>query len=114
MRISDWSSDVCSSDLGGNRRAGRHRLMRALAKNRAEPGLEIIDAPVPTPGPGEVQPRIEAASVCGTHRHLTLWERWAAENIQARENHSEEQRGAGRGGIGRISILPKQKNTNTH
>jgi threonine 3-dehydrogenase len=56
--------------------------MRALAKTRAEPGLEIIDAPVPTPGPGEVQLRIEAASVCGTDRHIYLWDRWAAENIQ--------------------------------
>ena len=56
--------------------------MRALAKTRPEPGLEIIDAPVPTPGPGEVQLRIEAASVCGTDRHLYLWDRWAAENIQ--------------------------------
>ena len=56
--------------------------MRALAKTRAEPGLEIIDAPVPTPGPGEVQLRIEAASVCGTDRHIYLWDRWATENIQ--------------------------------
>lgn len=55
--------------------------MRALAKTRPEPGLEIIDAPVPTPGPGEVQLRIEAASVCGTDRHLYLWDRWAAENV---------------------------------
>jgi len=56
--------------------------MRALAKTRAEPGLEIVDAPVPTPGPGEVQLQIEAASVCGTDRHIYLWDRWAAENIQ--------------------------------
>ncbi len=56
--------------------------MRALAKTRPEPGFEIIDAPVPVPGPGEVQLRIEAASVCGTDRHLYLWDRWAAENIQ--------------------------------
>jgi threonine 3-dehydrogenase len=56
--------------------------MRALAKTRAEPGLEIIDAPVPTPGRGEVQLQIEAASVCGTDRHIYLWDRWAAENIQ--------------------------------
>jgi threonine 3-dehydrogenase len=55
--------------------------MRALAKTRPEPGLEIIDAPVPTPGPGEVQLRVEAASVCGTDRHIFLWDRWAAENF---------------------------------
>jgi threonine 3-dehydrogenase len=56
--------------------------MRALAKTRAEPGLEIIDAPIPVPGAGEVQLRIEAASVCGTDRHIYLWNRWAAENIR--------------------------------
>jgi threonine 3-dehydrogenase len=56
--------------------------MRALAKTRPEPGLEIIDAPIPVPGPGEVQLRIEAASVCGTDRHIHRWDRWAAENLR--------------------------------
>ncbi|HEY7451260.1 MAG TPA: L-threonine 3-dehydrogenase [Candidatus Limnocylindria bacterium] len=55
--------------------------MRALAKVRPEPGLEIIDAPVPEPGPGEVQLRIEAASICGTDGHFHAWDRWASENI---------------------------------
>jgi threonine 3-dehydrogenase len=55
--------------------------MRALAKVRPEPGLEIIDAPVPKPGPGEVQLKIEAASICGTDGHFHAWDRWAAENI---------------------------------
>jgi len=56
--------------------------MRALAKTRSEPGLEIIDAPIPIPGAGQVQLRIEAASVCGTDRHIHRWDRWAAENIR--------------------------------
>src|SRR3546814_7467444 len=30
MRISDWSSDVCSSDLGGGVRRRRWRLRRAI------------------------------------------------------------------------------------
>jgi threonine 3-dehydrogenase len=55
--------------------------MRALAKVRPAPGLEIIDAPVPEPGPGEVQLKIEAASICGTDGHFHAWDRWAAENI---------------------------------
>jgi threonine 3-dehydrogenase len=55
--------------------------MRALAKTMPEPGLELIDAPVPNPGPGEVQLRIEAASICGTDRHIYLWDQWATENI---------------------------------
>lgn len=55
--------------------------MRALAKTMPEPGLALVEAPVPTPGPGEVQLRIEAASICGTDRHIYLWDHWAAENI---------------------------------
>src|SRR3546814_13025410 len=34
MRISDWSSDVCSSDLGARGRAGRGRVL-AVATGRA-------------------------------------------------------------------------------
>src|SRR3546814_4204930 len=30
MRISDWSSDVCSSDLAGNRRESQSRPLRSL------------------------------------------------------------------------------------
>jgi len=56
--------------------------MRALAKTRPGPGLEIIDTPIPAPGPGEVQLRIEAASICGTDGHIYTWDQWAAENIK--------------------------------
>src|SRR3546814_11908803 len=38
MRISDWSSDVCSSDLEAINSAGRRRLRIAIAaKGRAQP-----------------------------------------------------------------------------
>ena len=46
------------------------RTMRALAKTRPGPGAELIERPVPTPGPGEVLLRMEAASICGTDAHL--------------------------------------------
>src|SRR3546814_9512686 len=37
MRISDWSSDVCSSDLGGDflRRGARQRLLERPTTHRA-------------------------------------------------------------------------------
>src|SRR3546814_15480782 len=35
MRISDWSSDVCSSDLGVERLPGLHRLRQKYAVNTA-------------------------------------------------------------------------------
>jgi threonine 3-dehydrogenase len=55
--------------------------MRALAKVRPGPGLELIERPAPTPGPGEVLLRVEAASICGTDLHLFEWDDWAAANL---------------------------------
>ena len=55
--------------------------MRALAKTSPGPGLELIERPVPEPGPGEVLLRVEAASICGTDHHLFTWDEWAAENL---------------------------------
>src|SRR3546814_4728992 len=40
MRISDWSSDVCSSDLDGSRRDCGHRKSWAPKKNGRENDLE--------------------------------------------------------------------------
>jgi threonine 3-dehydrogenase len=56
--------------------------MRALAKVRPGPGLELIERPAPTPGPGEVLLRVDAASICGTDHHLFTWDEWAAENLE--------------------------------
>jgi threonine 3-dehydrogenase len=58
------------------------RTMRALAKMRAGPGVEMIEREVPAPGPGEVLLRVDAASICGTDLHLFQWDEWAAENLQ--------------------------------
>lgn len=56
--------------------------MKALAKTRSGPGLELIEQPTPTPGPGEVLLRVDAASICGTDHHLFTWDEWAAENLE--------------------------------
>jgi len=55
------------------------RTMRALAKTRPEPGAELVQRPVPTPGAGEVLLKMEAASICGTDLHLYEWDAWARE-----------------------------------
>jgi threonine 3-dehydrogenase len=55
--------------------------MRALAKVRAGPGAELVERPTPSPGPGEVLLRVDAASICGTDLHLFNWDDWAAENL---------------------------------
>ena len=56
--------------------------MRALAKTRPGPGLELVDRRAPSPGAGEVLLRVEAASICGTDHHLFTWDEWAAENLE--------------------------------
>jgi threonine 3-dehydrogenase len=56
--------------------------VRAIAKVRAEPGVEIIDVPEPQVGPGEVKIKLEAASVCGTDLHIYSWDPWAAGRIK--------------------------------
>ena len=58
------------------------RTMRALAKTRPAPGVELIRREVPTPGPGEVLLQMEAASICGTDIHLFNWDPWAAELLK--------------------------------
>lgn len=55
--------------------------MRALAKTAPGPGLDLVDRPVPSPGPGDVLLRVEAASICGTDLHLFNWDEWASENL---------------------------------
>jgi len=48
--------------------------MKAIAKTKAELGVEIIDAPIPRPGPNEILVRVAACGICGSDLHLYLWE----------------------------------------
>src|SRR5437763_6128297 len=56
--------------------------MRALRKQRPGPGAELVEEPVPAPGPGEVLLRVAAASICGTDLHIYGWDDWAAKRIR--------------------------------
>jgi threonine 3-dehydrogenase len=55
--------------------------VKAIAKVRPEPGVEIIDVPEPIVGPGQVKIQLEAASVCGTDLHIYSWDEWSASRI---------------------------------
>lgn len=57
--------------------------MRALRKVRPEAGAELVELPVPKPGPGEILIRVEAASICGTDMHIYGWDAWAAGRIRS-------------------------------
>jgi len=48
--------------------------MKAIAKTRPEPGLEIVDVPVPRPGPDELLVKVAACGICGSDLHIYLWE----------------------------------------
>ena len=57
------------------------KTMRAIAKLKAGPGLALIEAPVPEPGPNDVLIRIKKTSICGTDVHIYNWDAWAARTI---------------------------------
>ena len=61
--------------------------VRALAKVRPGPGLELIDRPEPVCGDWEVKIRVLRAGLCGTDLHLQEWDAWAA--AQRRPQHVE-------------------------
>jgi threonine 3-dehydrogenase len=58
--------------------------MRALVKTTAAPGAELLEVPVPEPGPGEILVRVEATSLCGTDLHIFTWDEWAAARLGPR------------------------------
>ena len=62
----------------GDRQEGR---VRALVKTKAAPGLELVDVPKPSAGPGQVVVRVLATSLCGTDNHIYRWDEWAQGRI---------------------------------
>ncbi len=56
--------------------------MRALRKTRPARGAELVEVPIPRPGPGEVLVKVRAASICGTDLHIFGWDNWAANRLK--------------------------------
>lgn len=74
--------------------------MRALRKTRPAGGAELLEVPIPTPAPGEVLVKTEAASICGTDLHIYGWDAWAAgrmRNLPITFGHEVAGRVAARG-----------------
>ena len=57
--------------------------MRALVKQEAGPGLDLVERPRPTVGPDDVLIRVVRAGLCGTDLHLEQWDDWAASTVTA-------------------------------
>src|SRR3546814_9694660 len=73
MRISDWSSDVCSSDLGKPlaESSGEIAYTASFVKWFAQEGLRVYGHEVPSPIPGRrILVRKEPVGVCAA---ITPW-----------------------------------------
>ena len=55
--------------------------MKALAKTKADKGLEMIEAPVPEIGPDDVLIKVNKTGICGTDIHIWEWDDWASATV---------------------------------
>ncbi|CAL9586347.1 L-threonine 3-dehydrogenase [Streptomyces sp. enrichment culture] len=55
--------------------------MKALVKQKAEPGLWLIDVPEPETGPGDVLIKVLRTGICGTDLHIRAWDGWAQQAV---------------------------------
>jgi len=55
--------------------------VKALVKQRAAPGLELLDVAPPSLGPNDVRIRVRNTTICGTDMHIYKWDAWAAKTI---------------------------------
>ena len=58
------------------------KMMNAIVKPTAGPGLELRQVPVPVPGPGEVLIKVHKTAICGTDVHIYNWDPWAVQHIK--------------------------------
>jgi threonine 3-dehydrogenase len=58
------------------------KTMRALAKIDPVAGLKLIEALVPTPGPGDVLIRVQKTALSAAATHIDRWDAWAQRVIR--------------------------------
>jgi threonine 3-dehydrogenase len=56
--------------------------MKAIQKTRREPGLDLVEVPIPDIRPDEVLLRVEATALCGSDVHFYKWDDFAQKRIQ--------------------------------
>ena len=57
-------------------------MMRALVKQVAGPGLEMVERPEPTMGENDVLIKVLRTGICGTDLHIESWDNWAQETLK--------------------------------
>ncbi|MFY4720852.1 L-threonine 3-dehydrogenase [Streptomyces sp. LaBMicrA B280] len=55
--------------------------MKALVKDKAEPGLWLTDVPEPAIGADDVLIKVQRTGICGTDLHIRAWDGWAQQAI---------------------------------
>ncbi|WP_299625896.1 L-threonine 3-dehydrogenase [Pelagibius sp.] len=55
--------------------------MKALIKEKPEPGIWLGDQPKPAVAPDEVLIKIRKTAICGTDVHIYNWDAWAAKTV---------------------------------
>ena len=58
------------------------KMMDAIVKPTAGPGLELRRVPVPEPGPGEVLIKVHKTAICGTDVHIYEWNQWSRDHVR--------------------------------
>jgi threonine 3-dehydrogenase len=56
-------------------------MMRTIQKVRREPGVDLVDVPIPTPQPSEVLVKVEATALCGSDIHFYNWDEYAQNRL---------------------------------
>ncbi|KPC58618.1 L-threonine 3-dehydrogenase [Streptomyces chattanoogensis] len=57
--------------------------MKALVKQKAEPGLWLTEVPEPAVGAGDVLIKVLRTGICGTDLHIRSWDGWAQQAVSA-------------------------------
>lgn len=57
------------------------KMMDALIKAQAGPGLTLAQVPIPSPRGNEVLIKISKTAICGTDVHIYNWDAWSQKNI---------------------------------
>ena len=68
--------------------------MKALVKQKPEPGLWLSDQPIPAIGPDDVLVKIHKTGICGTDVHIFNWDEWAQKTIPTPMTIGHEYAGA--------------------
>jgi threonine 3-dehydrogenase len=59
-------------------------MMKAARKVRREPGMDLVDTPIPTIQANEVLVKVGATAICGSDIHFYNWDEFAQSRLKNR------------------------------